>query len=1217
MKKSSFAIMSMLAVASPAFGQSAATFVSGSSGTTGTHQLSIGGELQQLSLCTHEICFLDEAGKLQIAPVAASSMSAIISQASEPNGGKYLVFYPVGEERNPKKRRVLRNRFVVELSEDADLDMVKQRCGIKSIRRVSGQSRLAVCEEESAGKVLGQLSNVLLDPDVVAAEPIFARSRYKRLIPSDPFYNTTADPDEDNPSENPREDEAYQWYLNNEGVNGGVADIDINLEAALERATGQGVTVAVLDDGLAIDHVDLAVNAVGPHLNLLDGDPGDPATLDPNLNHGTNVAGLIAAQFNNAEGISGVAPNASLAGIRLLSGALGGLIDDADEAQALNYENGTIQIYNSSWGTDDTTLNLEGPGRLAAGALRSGIENGRPDPNNANFNLGSIFVWAAGNGGAIGDNSNYDGYASSKFTIAVGAVDDSGSRAAYSERGSNLVVVAPSSGGALDVLTTSFDLGVDQDDNPIRIPEYDPGFTGTSASAALVSGVVALMLEENPSLSWRDVQDILIRTAVKVDPSNGEWITNAAGLEFNENYGAGMVDALAAVSAALAVGNDNTFLPEAVDPYVKSRFFLTDADPNSPDNGSVPDNNGESLLIEFDMTQTDDEVPLPLPNLKVEHVELSATIITERRSDLEIVLISPNGTESALQTPNPDNDEQSIFRWNFMTTRNWGEGSAGSWVVRITDQATGNPAIVNNMSLVVNGSVDPTAPVGSIPLLISTRFLNLDQGSPFTYRVETTEGSSVEIGDLPPGVSYDSLTRLISGTPTEPGLYSVPVRVFSDTTDDGLFTLNIVVNPTAVALGDAVGLPDQPAFFGGALPWNFELVDTNDGDVDEPRAARSAVNLDDGQQSIFGFDNLPRGVIMFDWKTSSEEGADRLWFNRSGQVPQVWDAFISGEREWGRTAIALPNVSNNVRWIYAKDAAGSEGEDLGLVDNVEIVEAEKFMDDIRQAANVEGLDLLFTSRTLFMPFEISNASPSPDGTEELIRSSTIGNGQTASLSATMQGPGRLNFVAGNYGEAADLLEFLVDGVVVDFRPGAGPGNTNIRFMVTNRVIPAGQHRIEIRYVKSFRGSDSRVNDGELIDGILIDDLKYFPDDNFNAFAAQYGSGLDLEPGSDSDSDGYSNFDEYAFGGNMIAPDVPRYLPRVIEGATGSFIEYGIDPSRLDLEYIPQQSRDLENWEAAELASLDRTEGNIEVYQIPIASGPGRNSLFYRVVARPK
>jgi subtilisin family serine protease len=1192
MKKPSLALFSVLALSGSAFGQSAADFVSGSAGTIYSQPESGGGDLRNLKLCTNEICYRDEEGKLRIEPIAAGSASTILAQASVPEGGKYLVFYPNGEERNPKERRILRSRFLMTVAPDADLELIRQRCGIKSLQRLSSGSNVVLCEEESAGKVLGQLTNVLSDPAVLSAEPLFARKRYKKLVPNDPFYNSDG---------NPRPDEAYQWYLNNEGINGAVPDIDINIESALDRATGNGVTVGIVDDGLATDHVDLVDNAVGPHLNLLDGDPEDPSTLDANLNHGTNVAGLIAARFQNNEGISGAAPNAELSGIRLL----GDVNDDADEALAFSFSNDIIDIYNSGFGPDDETLNLDGPGSLTRQVLQSGVENGRRLNNNP---LGSIFVWPAGNGALIGDESNYDGYANSPYTIAVGAVTDGGVRAPYSERGANLVVVAPSSGGASDVLTTSFALGVDQDDNPIRIPEYDPGFTGTSASAALVSGVVALMLEENPALTWRDVQDILIRTAVKVDPADGEWITNGAGLEFNQNYGAGLVNAQAAVIAALAATPAERLGP--VQRQVNSRFFSSN-DPNSPDYGVVPDNNGDSLLVEFDMTQ---DLDGDLPNLKVEHVQLSATIVTENRSELEIVLISPNGTESVLQTANPDHQEQSIFFWNFMTVRNWGEGSGGTWVVRVTDTVGGNTAVVNNMSLVVYGTEDPDAPVNEIPLLTSTRFLSLDQGSAFSYLIQTTGASSVEVGQLPPGLVYDPETRTISGSATEPGLYQVPVILRSDTTDDGFFNLSFVVRPTAVALGDAVGQPDRPAVFGGDAPWDFELVDTNDGNVEEPRSARSAVNLGDGQESIFGFNGLPAGVILFDWKTSSEEGGDRLWFNRGGNVPQAWDAFISGDRPWGRTAVLLPNTSNNVRWIYSKNEAGSDGEDRGLVDNVEFVETDKFMEGVRRAANIEGLDLKFYSKAVMFPYPFAGGSPSPDGTRELLRSSTIGNGQTVSVGAVLEGPGRFSFNAFNFGEPNDVLEFLLDGVVVQSRAGSGPGQTLPLFQT--QAIQAGRHWVEIRYRKDFRGSDARVLNGELIDGFLLDEIKYVPDNNFNAFAAQYGLG-NTNPEGDADQDGFSNHHEYAFGGNLLVADVPRYLPRLVEQGNTSFIEYGIDTSRVDLDYLPQQSSDLINWVDAELAILNRIEGDVEVYRIPVASGPGRRELFYRVVARAK
>ena len=89
----------------------------------------------------------------------------------------------------------------------------------------------------------------------------------------------------------------------------------------------------------------------------------------------------------------------------------------------------------------------------------------------------------------------------------------------------------------------------------------DSNFVGTSFAAPIVSGVVALMLEANPELGWRDVQDILIRTAVTIDIApdspNDSWVTNAAGLSHSYEYGFGKVDAKAAVILAQNYGATN------------------------------------------------------------------------------------------------------------------------------------------------------------------------------------------------------------------------------------------------------------------------------------------------------------------------------------------------------------------------------------------------------------------------------------------------------------------------------------------------------------------------------------------------------------------------------------------------------------------------------------------------------------------------------------
>ena len=73
--------------------------------------------------------------------------------------------------------------------------------------------------------------------------------------------------------------------------------------------------------------------------------------------------------------------------------------------------------------------------------------------------------------------------------------------------------------------------------------DYYNNFGGTSASAPVVSGIVALMLQANPNLTWRDVKHILVDTAVKNDPSDPGWTQNGAGRWVNDRYGFGAVDA--------------------------------------------------------------------------------------------------------------------------------------------------------------------------------------------------------------------------------------------------------------------------------------------------------------------------------------------------------------------------------------------------------------------------------------------------------------------------------------------------------------------------------------------------------------------------------------------------------------------------------------------------------------------------------------------------
>ena len=134
----------------------------------------------------------------------------------------------------------------------------------------------------------------------------------------------------------------------------------------------------------------------------------------PDDQHGTRCAGEIAAVPNDVCGV-GVSYRAKIAGVRILSGP----ISDADEAAALNYKYQQNDIYSCSWGPQDDGQSMEAPEGLIMKAMVEGIRNGRGGK-------GSLFVFAAGNGGGMDDQCNFDGYTNSIFSITIGAIDRKG-----------------------------------------------------------------------------------------------------------------------------------------------------------------------------------------------------------------------------------------------------------------------------------------------------------------------------------------------------------------------------------------------------------------------------------------------------------------------------------------------------------------------------------------------------------------------------------------------------------------------------------------------------------------------------------------------------------------------------------------------------------------------------------------------------------------------
>ncbi|KAK9326427.1 peptidase S8/S53 domain-containing protein [Lipomyces orientalis] len=434
-----------------------------------------------------------------------------------------------------------------------------------------------------------------------------------------------------------------QWHLMNPLQPGH----DVNVSGVwLQNITGAGVAVAIVDDGLDFDSDDLKDNffAQGSY------DFNDHVALPrPRLaddRHGTRCAGEIAAVKNNVCGL-GVAYDSKVAGIRILSKE----ITDVDEALALNHKMQDNHIYSCSWGPPDDGQSMDAPGVLIKRAFINGVQNGRNG-------LGSVFVFASGNGARNGDNCNFDGYTNSIYSITVGALDRKGLHPYYSEDCSALFVVTYSSGSGDFIHTTDVGKQACADNHG-----------GTSAAAPLAAGIFSLVLSIRPDLSWRDMQYLALQSAVKVDNTDALWQKTANGRDFSHRYGYGKLDTYAIVEAA------KTF--EKVKPQA---WFDTPVEQVHTDIPFGKDGVSSSITI--------DRNDLVNANLeRLEHVQVTVNIRHQRRGDLSVRLTSPFGTVSLLATTRVnDNSNEGMVDWTFMSVAHWGESGVGTWTLTVDDK---------------------------------------------------------------------------------------------------------------------------------------------------------------------------------------------------------------------------------------------------------------------------------------------------------------------------------------------------------------------------------------------------------------------------------------------------------------------------------------------------------------------------------------------------
>lgn len=509
------------------------------------------------------------------------------------------------------------------------------------------------------------------------------------LIPTDPLFSN-------------------QWHLHNTTP----GQLDLNITSVWDDYTGAGIRVAVIDNGFDRFHDDYDANFnYALDYDYINNDFA--ADASGTQNHGTAVMGIIGAEQGNGIGGVGIAWNADLVGFQGFgidtSYGDDNILDAAGLGDGIGNTNGNVlangsDVISMSGGLGSTvflnTTNITN----AQNALETIAEDGRGG-------LGTIFVKSSGNsragaGSTAREEGTADGYDTVRHSINVAAVEATGVVTSYSTPGANVLVsaFAPDNDVFQPGITTTDRTGVDGY-NTAASPtgDYTSTFNGTSAAAPQVAGVVALMLEANDQLGWRDVQQILAYSArhagsavgtsatgsEQATQTNGSsWYWNAAdnwnggGLHFSNDYGYGVVDALAAVRLAETWDLQSTSANETE--IVKDM-----------DGAGVTTAITDNTSVDFTQSITTD--------VYVQHVRVEISFSTTFLADLEVFLTSADGTRVQLIADTGDSADFN-GRWTFGTTAFLGESSAGSWTVSVGDDAGGDATETTDVDLKIYGS---------------------------------------------------------------------------------------------------------------------------------------------------------------------------------------------------------------------------------------------------------------------------------------------------------------------------------------------------------------------------------------------------------------------------------------------------------------------------------------------------------------------------------